>query len=617
MRILCLNDPASGSDLEPRFRLLFKRTSSMKLCIDLFDISDEFEQFRVWYKNLGVFASDNMSLDFRLKEASEASKGILSLLGDLREDLFESISLYLRCHSLILTGIGLQLLQRDRDIDDDDDQSETSDTGAESETGLSSTDELKSRINLSAWELQNRFRNVSDIVSKLMKVAEVIRSSRAPSKADRAARYVCIDEDGVDLIAEFETRFLPCVLEHKYKVPEYLLDRLCKAIGRRRRCLLYQASHQRRLAYGGETDLIMPGSRALGPHIYGGGAFTQPTGGAGSAGSPTKVVETSVAALSGATTFRLEPKAKAPSTIASGSVAFDGSALEIPPPPNGASAKSTHFECPYCCIMVPMAKQKPRQWQKHVTADLQPFVCIEPDCPTPNVLFETRHDWVEHQKWEHALEWWCDGSKHAPMNFQTEESFVAHLSKSHGPNISAAEKRGLVKVAAHPLLEPFSCCPFCDFMPDTLPAGSVDSDTVHRSGISQKSLQDHIAHHLLRLFLLALPDRNDLPEDGPDSANELSSATRSTKLSAIDPEIQLADDDTLDDAPQEVPAPATDPAVIDSQWAALWASPQLRDSIRVTYTGLEHDENLRAIPQREQSTAPSDPEGDISGWYGV
>lgn len=115
----------------------------------------------------------------------------------------------------------------------------------------------------------------------------------------------------------------------------------------------------------------------------------------------------------------------------------------------------------------------------------------------------------------------------------------------------------------------------------------------------QKSLQTHIAEHLLRLFLLALPDRNDLPEDGPDSGNDHSSASRST-VHIIDM-ISQPDDDAPDAAPQEVPVPAADPAVIDRQWAALWASPQLQNSIRVIYTGAEHDELLLAKPEAYDS----------------
>jgi hypothetical protein len=58
-----------------RILLLFRPLTRRKSVFTLSDLRDGFEQFRVWAKNIGVFATDNLSLDFRLKEATDVKLG--------------------------------------------------------------------------------------------------------------------------------------------------------------------------------------------------------------------------------------------------------------------------------------------------------------------------------------------------------------------------------------------------------------------------------------------------------------------------------------------------------------------------------------------------------------
>lgn len=80
---------AEAAVVQQRLSILFRSRPLKGQRLSLSDIVDEYEQFSVWSKNLGVFASDNSSLDFRLREASEARDGVVSLLRGLREDLSE------------------------------------------------------------------------------------------------------------------------------------------------------------------------------------------------------------------------------------------------------------------------------------------------------------------------------------------------------------------------------------------------------------------------------------------------------------------------------------------------------------------------------------------------
>ena len=78
------------ASIHQRLPLLFHQRRGQKPVLTLSDLRDDFEQFRVWAKNLGVFATDNSSLDYRLREAGEVRSGIISLLGSMQTDLRES-----------------------------------------------------------------------------------------------------------------------------------------------------------------------------------------------------------------------------------------------------------------------------------------------------------------------------------------------------------------------------------------------------------------------------------------------------------------------------------------------------------------------------------------------
>lgn len=89
-QLLRLNETTHGSELGHRLSVLFQQPPRKTPVMDLSDLADEFEQYRVWARDLGVFASDNSSLEYRLREAPEVRENILSLLQDLKEDLSES-----------------------------------------------------------------------------------------------------------------------------------------------------------------------------------------------------------------------------------------------------------------------------------------------------------------------------------------------------------------------------------------------------------------------------------------------------------------------------------------------------------------------------------------------
>jgi hypothetical protein len=84
------SDDAIAS-IRRRIPLLFRQRSGHMPVFTLADLRGGFKQFQAWARNLGVFATDHMSLDFRLKDAPEVRDGICSLLRSVSDDLSQCV----------------------------------------------------------------------------------------------------------------------------------------------------------------------------------------------------------------------------------------------------------------------------------------------------------------------------------------------------------------------------------------------------------------------------------------------------------------------------------------------------------------------------------------------
>ena len=163
---------------------------------------------------------------------------------------------------------------------------------------------------------------------------------------------------------------------------------------------------------------------------------------------------------------------------------------------------------------------------KHVVEDLRPYLCIKNECNTADREFETERDWMEHLRWEHSLEWWCDGenANHKPEKFVERGDFEDHIRKDH--HEMTEEQIAIVsELAARPSATVFESCAFCNFRPKTesalLPQVPNNVDEAREKALSMGALQleyqKHIRDHLLEFFLYALPDREDLEDQKFDT----------------------------------------------------------------------------------------------------
>ena len=75
-----------------RLPQLFTQARGQKPILTLADLRDELEHFQVWAQNIGTFASDHASLDYRVRDAPEVKYSIVALLRTLFLSLDQSKS---------------------------------------------------------------------------------------------------------------------------------------------------------------------------------------------------------------------------------------------------------------------------------------------------------------------------------------------------------------------------------------------------------------------------------------------------------------------------------------------------------------------------------------------
>lgn len=153
----------------------------------------------------------------------------------------------------------------------------------------------------------------------------------------------------------------------------------------------------------------------------------------------------------------------------------------------------------------------------HVIRDLEPFVCISPQCTDsshqkPGIsTFEISKTWLSHLQNAHGFAWECRAPSHEPLVFQQEGQYQEHSCKEHG--VPEAHVALLSKAARRPVLTKVSECPFGD---DFQPPEHAKSHTV----FSSEALHLHVAAHMKEIALLAL---QKLPDDADETSEDVAS----------------------------------------------------------------------------------------------
>lgn len=116
--------------------------------------------------------------------------------------------------------------------------------------------------------------------------------------------------------------------------------------------------------------------------------------------------------------------------------------------------------------------------------DLQPYHCTYEFCQDPNRLYGSRQDWLDHES-QHTRVWHCQ--THA-KEFETQLEYIEHLKQNYEEAKTADFSVELLSSVVGPSTKLQRGCPFCPI--------DVNSLT---------EMQKHLAFHMERLALLALP----------------------------------------------------------------------------------------------------------------
>lgn len=165
----------------------------------------------------------------------------------------------------------------------------------------------------------------------------------------------------------------------------------------------------------------------------------------------------------------------------------------------GESGRS--FLCPYCLDELDVGSNITTKddWNVHVFADLEPYMCTFDKCLRARKTFAIRDDWFRHELESHRIlkVWVC----HACVEeFSSARAFEEHLKTNHnnisGPSQMAMMVQLCVKHSQmHPKEE---VCPLCALK------------------LSVEEMRDHVASHLEQFALTSINGDESSEEDDSD-----------------------------------------------------------------------------------------------------
>ncbi|KAL8896798.1 MAG: hypothetical protein Q9207_007529 [Kuettlingeria erythrocarpa] len=243
--------------------------------------------------------------------------------------------------------------------------------GEDSDSDVESIDDSSSEDGAPQTEIQRLRRSVASIIKCLFDMSMLVRK---PAQHDFYMGAKQSDVSG------YEWADLRHVKDKFPNIDDQMATRLGQAITRRRKYLIYRKRHAEKLRQGIDND-TKPGAPSAGSDVL-------------SETVATDVRTWNVDADDTGSESGFSHTSYAPTLIS-------GGAITIPSPPE-ASQGGAPFECPYCYCVLSAPTRK--AWNRHVFIDLQPYICTEGSCATPNKLYATKHEWVHHLRTAHDHE---------------------------------------------------------------------------------------------------------------------------------------------------------------------------------------------------------------------
>lgn len=472
-------------------------------------IKEQLERLSLFAGNIGALHAPEspMSVESRLKQASDVLLHIKSLLSSLNDVVYELLQI----------------------------------TSGEREGMHSSIEEADEDINEEISEVGELQDEMEETISRLFRVSFLIRQA-APTdifaKALSRNRYLFDDQFDIAHVGEKCPKL--SADEHTW-----LRRRLGRAITQRRQYLSYIRDHREAL----ESVLMNTSDMEDGPAAETQAQAITPL----LATNPMLDTTSRPSYVSKATTVdperltaqRLAAQESDPEddarsyTTVSRSV-DDGhessTTVRIPKLDDLRIGNKKEIECPFCFRIKKFKNE--RVWRKHVFSDLRSYICTFPDCTTS--YFEDINAWFQHEMSYHRVSFKCLLCPNAI--FHEEKKYQSHLRKRH-PEIQEVEDNEIqpaMDLARRPLAQiPASDCPCCSDWADRLSAQAGRTNDISSGDIIAvlpTTFKRHLAGHLEQLALFSIPIASG--PDGDDNSNAaieetLSQRTKASEMSAL------------------------------------------------------------------------------------
>ena len=302
---------------------------------------DELGRLRIWAANIGAHQTGCSSLDFRLRDASHIRGQITTLLDSLRRKLQD-------------TKVALAEEEHD-DVEVIDDLVDPEDAKTE------------------AQELQE---GLATIIDCLFQMSMLVRK---PAPHD--LRLGSKDAE----VAAFEQYDYNHVRGKYPRADDALVKRLGNAITLRSKYLVYRERHAMKLRQ--DVEDLAPVAHDL-QDVQEGGTVTEVTK---TSNTVATDFQPDVAFDDNASDSDVSQTSYTPTSVG-------GENITIPLAPKN-SLGGLPFECPYCFYVITVSGS--RSWIKHVFQDLPPYICVAPTCLTPDKLYSTKYEWLQHSHAAH------------------------------------------------------------------------------------------------------------------------------------------------------------------------------------------------------------------------
>ncbi|KAL5364474.1 hypothetical protein BJX96DRAFT_133061 [Aspergillus floccosus] len=434
------------------------------------DVKQECEslifRFNIWCENDFIIAPTRVSMDWRLRDAPLLESAMVELLDDLKSDLNKQTTTIVKHNRLVLPTA-----------------------------------------------------DVRRALGRLWRLSRAIRRSGALHGFLGVVECVEYDKNWLELVVEFrkrteatvESRLKACIASEGLK--RRIFDTICL---RQKHFAYLRVRYQRKHSTSHLNDFspsTVPRSSSDMASLTGPPAPSSRTI------SAKKWLKGSKSDLSSmATTSTQSERGKAVHSQESASASDDDESSciddNLPPPPN----VSSHFaQCPYCFSVCSSEEFSDARWKTHILQDLMPYVCVLEPCLTPNKVYESEENWINHMKTQHAFGCWtCMDSSHGKgLVFHEGKAFRSHMQQYHLDQFDSKDLDDLVAACYQklPREDAITECPFCT-------RSEGHSDNV--------DLIKHVAGHLISFARISW-EGHDL---GGSAEFGQTSSTKSSKMKA-------------------------------------------------------------------------------------